>query len=62
MAIVDVESAWVPGWAVGPSANRRLALECWRSVRDAYRGVEAERCSDKLSGRKRSIKRLRRAR
>lgn len=42
MAMVDVESAWVPGWAVGPSANRRLALECWHSVRDAYQGVEAK--------------------
>lgn len=42
MAMVDVDSAWVPGWAVGPSANRRLALECWDSVRDAYQGVEAE--------------------
>jgi len=35
MAMVDVDSSWVPGWAVGPSANRRLALECWRRVRDA---------------------------
>lgn len=32
MAMVDVGSAWVPGWAVGPSANRELALSCWRQT------------------------------
>lgn len=29
MALLDPASAWVPGWAVGPSANRELALSCW---------------------------------
>lgn len=35
MAMVDVESAWVPGWAVGSSANRDLALRCWEEVKQA---------------------------
>jgi len=35
MAMVDVGSAWAPGWAVGPSADRALALRCWESVKDA---------------------------
>ena len=29
MAMVDISSRWVPGWAVGPSRNRSLALACW---------------------------------
>lgn len=33
MALLDPASAWVPGWAVGPSANRELALSCWSEAR-----------------------------
>jgi transposase InsO family protein len=33
MAMVDISSRWVPGWAVGPSRNRSLALECWEDAR-----------------------------
>jgi transposase InsO family protein len=33
MAVVDLESKFVPGRAVGPSANRELALRCWKRVR-----------------------------
>ena len=33
MAVVDLESKYVPGWAVGPSANRKLAMGCWEQVR-----------------------------
>jgi putative transposase len=33
MALLDPASAWVPGWAVGPSANRELALACWGEAR-----------------------------
>ena len=33
MAVVDLESKYVPGWAVGPSANRKLAMRCWEQVR-----------------------------
>ncbi len=29
MALIDIGSRWVVGWAVGPSANRELALACW---------------------------------
>ena len=36
MAMVDLDSAWVPGWAVGPSANRALALRCWSRTTAAY--------------------------
>lgn len=32
MAMLDPASAWVPGWAVGGSANRELALACWRET------------------------------
>lgn len=39
MAMVDLDSAWVPGWAVGPSANRALALRCWRRTEAAYDGL-----------------------
>ena len=42
MAMVDVDSAWAPGWAVGPSANRRLALRCWSEARDALGASTAE--------------------
>ena len=42
--MVDVGSAWVPGWEVGPSANRTLALRCWETVKEALgqvgRGTE----------------------
>ncbi|WP_103030540.1 DDE-type integrase/transposase/recombinase [Salinibacter altiplanensis] len=34
MAVVDLESKYVPGWAVGPSADRQLALRCWERVRE----------------------------
>jgi transposase InsO family protein len=34
MAVVDLESKYVPGWAVGPSANRTLAMRCWKRVRE----------------------------
>ncbi|WP_103028979.1 IS3 family transposase [Salinibacter altiplanensis] len=34
MAVVDLESKYVPGWAVGPSANRKLAMRCWERVRE----------------------------
>jgi transposase InsO family protein len=34
MAVVDLESKYVPGWAVGPSANRKLAMRCWKRVRE----------------------------
>jgi transposase InsO family protein len=33
MAVVDVGSRCALGWAVGPSANRELALRCWKQVR-----------------------------
>lgn len=36
MAMVDVRSSWAPGWAVGPSRSRDLALECWKAVRSSY--------------------------
>ena len=39
MAMVDVGSAWVPGWAVGSSANRSLALRCWETVKEALAHV-----------------------
>jgi transposase InsO family protein len=32
MAVVDVGSRCALGWAVGPSANRKLALRCWERV------------------------------
>jgi transposase InsO family protein len=34
MAVLDLESKYVPGWAVGPSANRKLAMRCWEQVRE----------------------------
>jgi len=34
MAVVDLESKYVPGWAVGSSANRTLAMRCWKRVRE----------------------------
>lgn len=36
IAMIDVGSDWVPGWAVGPSADGTLALECWKRVGVAY--------------------------
>lgn len=36
IALVDVTSAWAAGWAVGPSANRTLALRAWKRARSGY--------------------------
>lgn len=36
IAMVDVNSDWVPGWAVGLSKDTTLALEGWREVVEAY--------------------------
>ena len=38
IAMVDVASDWVPGWAVGVSKDGSLALECWEEVVAAYAG------------------------
>jgi transposase InsO family protein len=42
MAVVDLASKYVPGWAVGPSANRELALRCWEQVRERMSALGAE--------------------
>jgi len=39
IAFVDLDSAWVPGWATGAAANRELALEAWRRTRAAFSRV-----------------------
>ena len=39
MAVVDVGSRCALGWAVGPSANRELALRCWERVRARMAGL-----------------------
>lgn len=36
IALVDLDSVWVPGWATGPSANRELALEAWKRTTAAF--------------------------
>ena len=36
IAMLDVDSEWVPGWAVGFSKDTTLALECWEHVQRAY--------------------------
>lgn len=36
IAMIDVKSEWVPGWAVGLSADTTLALEGWERVTGAY--------------------------
>ena len=33
MAMVDISSCWAPGWAVGSSADHKLALRCWERTR-----------------------------
>jgi transposase InsO family protein len=42
MAVVDLESKFVSGWAVGPSANRELALRCWDRVRERMSALGVE--------------------
>lgn len=44
MALVDIESKWVAGWAVGPSANRELALRCWQHAKErlAHLGADSD--------------------
>jgi transposase InsO family protein len=42
MAVVDLESKYVPGWAVGPSANRKLAMRCWEQVRERMASLGEE--------------------
>ena len=39
MAVVDVGSRYALSWAVGPSANRELALRCWERVRARMAGL-----------------------
>ena len=39
MAVVDVGSRYALGWAVGPSADRELALQCWERVRARMAGL-----------------------
>jgi len=41
IGFIDLESAWMPGWAVGPSANRELALRGWKRTRAAFSRLEA---------------------
>jgi len=36
IALVDLDSSWTAGWAVGPSANRELALRAWIRTREAF--------------------------
>jgi transposase InsO family protein len=43
MAVVDLESKFVPGWAVGPSANRELAMRCWERVRERMSKLSVSR-------------------
>lgn len=42
MAMVDIETRWVAGWAVGPSANRPLALRCWERARDSLSALSGD--------------------
>jgi transposase InsO family protein len=39
MAAARLESKYVPGWAVGPSANRKLAMRCWEQVRERMQNL-----------------------
>lgn len=41
MALVDIKSKWVAGWAVGPSANRELALSCWQHAKERLAHLES---------------------
>lgn len=41
MAVVDLKSKYVTGWAVGPSANCELAMCCWERVREQMSAVGA---------------------
>jgi transposase InsO family protein len=42
MAVARLESKFVPGWAVGPSANRKLAMRCWEQVRERMTSLGEE--------------------
>lgn len=33
MAFIDIRSKWCPGWAIGPSANKELALRAWENAK-----------------------------
>lgn len=37
IAFVDPVSRWIPGWAVGPSANTQLAVKALHRVQNTYR-------------------------
>ncbi len=39
MAVVDLESKFVPGWAVGPNANPELGMRWWEPVRERMSGL-----------------------
>jgi transposase InsO family protein len=40
MAAARLESKYVPGWAVGPSANRKLAMRCWEQGRERMASLD----------------------
>lgn len=40
IAMVDLDSKWVPGWAVARSANRQLALECWQRTKRSLSALD----------------------
>jgi len=40
IAAVDPVSSWVPGWAVGPSPNRELALTAWQRVQESFTAAD----------------------
>ena len=40
IAFQDPTSAWVPGWAVGPSPDRELALRAWERVETSFQEVD----------------------
>ena len=44
MATVDIAGKWVPGWALGPARNRKLARRCWeKTLRSCERiGIDVE--------------------
>lgn len=42
MAAARLESEYVPGRAVGPSANRDLAMRCWEQVRERMSNLGEE--------------------
>jgi hypothetical protein len=42
MAVADLAGKFVPGWAVATNTTRKLALSCWKQVREWMKSFDLD--------------------